>query len=141
MPDSTAQAERARIAAKLAARYPPPRFPKAALVGLVAVLAAGFLTWLVWAAWLHAEPAVTAQVSAFAFPSDTRADVTVTVQRRDPAEPASCRVIVQATNFENVGEIDVVVPAGTDKLVDAKETIRTLRRGTSASVSSCRLIG
>ncbi len=131
--------ERERVAAKLAERYPPPRFPRRALVGIVAVLAAVLLGWTLWTAWLHAEPDVSGQVPRFSFPADTTAAVTLTVQRRDPSRSATCQVIVQAANHAVVGRKDIAVPGSTAAVVDVTDTIRTLQRGTSVSVSECQL--
>ncbi len=128
-----------RVATKLAERYPPPRLPRSALVGLVTVLAAVFLGWTLWTAWLHAEPEVSGQVPSFAFPSDAQASFTLTVQRRDPSTPVTCRVIVQSVNHATVGQKDVAVPARPEHVVDVTDTIRTLQRGTSVSVSECQV--
>jgi hypothetical protein len=124
---------------RLARRYPPPRVPRALVVGLVAAGTALGLGWLVWAALAHATPAVAGQVSAFQVVSDTTMQVTVTVQREDPALPASCRVIAQSTDFQPVAEQEVPVPASTVRLADIRVELTTLRRATSASVSGCRL--
>lgn len=133
---ATNEAERIRL--KLAARYPPPRFPRRALIGIVAVLAAVLLSWTLWTAWLHAEPDVSGQVPSFTFPSDHVAELTLTVQRRDPSIPATCRVIVQSTNHATVGQKDISVSGNGIKLANVTDTIRTLQRGTSVSVTECQ---
>lgn len=130
--------EAERVSLKLAGRYPPPRFPRRALIGIVAVLAAVLLGWTLWTAWLHAEPDVQGQVPSFTFPSDTAAELTLTVQRRDPSIPATCRVIVQSTNHATVGQKDISVPGNGIALVNKTATIRTLQRGTSVSVTQCQ---
>ncbi|WP_157720294.1 DUF4307 domain-containing protein [Friedmanniella luteola] len=124
---------------RLARRYPPPRVPRAVVVALVAAGTALGLGWLVWAALAHATPAVTAQVSAFEIVSDTAIKVTMTVQRADPSQAASCRVIAQSTDFQPVAEQEIAVPASTVPLADLHVELTTLRRATSASVSGCRL--
>ncbi len=134
---STGEAD--RIAAKLAARYPPSGFPRVALVGIVAVVGAVFLAWVLWTAWLHAEPEVSGQVPSFSFPSDTSAALTLTVQRRDPSTPVTCRVIVQSVNHATVGQKDISVAATPERLVNVTTTIRTLKRGTSVSVLECQV--
>lgn len=112
--------------------------PRALLLGLVVAGAALSLGWLFWAALGQATPAVSAQVSAFEILSDTRVDVTMTVQRADPSVPATCRVIAQSTDFQPVAEQEVEVPASTVPLADLQVELTTLRRATSASVSGCR---
>jgi hypothetical protein len=125
-------------AERLRRRYPPPRMPRAVLVGLVTVGAALALGWLVWAALGHATPAVSAQVSAFEIVSDTRVEVTMTVQRADPSVAATCRVIAQSTDFQPVAEQQVEVPASAVALADLQVELTTLRRATSASVTGCQ---
>lgn len=106
-----------------------------ALIGLVALAGLG---WLIWAATVHSQPAVTGHVSGYRVISATETEVTLTVDRPDPSMAASCLVYVQATNFERVGEIEVEVPSSQHELVDITVKIKTLREGTSASVDSCR---
>lgn len=126
------------VAARLARRYPPPRVPRAVMVGLVAAGTAAGLGWLIWAALAHATPAVSAQVSAFEIVSDTTTRVTMTVQRPNPSVAATCRVIAQSQDFQPVGEQEVEVPASTLELADLKIELTTLRRATSASVTGCQ---
>jgi len=126
-------------AERLRRRYPPPRLPRPVLVALVAAGTAVGLGWLVWAALLHANPAVSAQVSAFEITSDTTMKVTMTVQRSDPSVPATCRVIAQSPDFQPVAEQEVQVPSSTVKLANMDLTLTTLRRATSASVSGCEV--
>ncbi len=112
--------------------------PRAALAGLVAAGTAIGLGWLVWAALGHSTPDVSGQVSAFEIVSDTRVELTLTVQRANPSVPAICRVIAQSTDFQPVAEREVEVPASAVALADLQVELTTLRRATSASVSGCR---
>jgi hypothetical protein len=118
-------------------RYPPPRVPRAALVVAIGLGVAVALGWLIWAALFHSQPAVTAQVSAYSVVSDTAIDVTLTVDRRDPGQPVTCRVLAQAADLSNVGEQYVAVGAATERVVDQKLTLVTLRRATIATVEGC----
>ena len=104
------------------------------LIGLGVAVAFG---WLIWVALFHSQPAVTAQVSAYSVVSDTAIDVTLTVDRRDPAQPVTCRVLAQAADLSNVGEKHVAVGAATARVVDLKLTLVTLRRATVATVEGC----
>ena len=126
-------------AERLRRRYPPPRLPRPVLVGVVALVTAVGMGWLIWAALAHATPEVSAQVSSFAITSDTTIDVTVTVQRSDPGQAASCRVIAQSTDFQPVAEEEVPIPPSDFELVDTTLTLTTLRRATSASVTGCEV--
>lgn len=107
------------------------------LIGLVAVAAAGALGWLVWAALVHANPTVSARVSAYEVVSDTRIDATVTVDRPDPSVAVICRVSAQAADFQPVGEVNLPVAASTERLVDVGVSLTTLRRATTAVVREC----
>jgi hypothetical protein len=126
-------------AERLRRRYPPPRLSRPVLVALVAAVSAVGLAWLVWAALLHANPEVTAQVSSFRVVSDTTMEVTMTVQRSDPGVAATCRVIAQAVDFQPVAEQEVAIEPSTIKLGDVSLRLTTLRRATSASVSGCEV--
>lgn len=122
---------------RLAARYPRPRLPRGALVGIVAAVAAVFLGWLIWAATVHANPVVSAQVPAYRVVSDSRIDVTVTIDRPDPSVKVICRISAQAEDFQPVGEVNLPVEATADRVVNAKVSITTLRRATTAVVREC----
>jgi hypothetical protein len=124
-------------AERLARRYPPPRVSRTAKIVLVGICTLVALTWLVWTALLHAEPAVSGQVNAFEIVSDTRMKVTLTVQRRDPSRPATCRLLAQSTDFQPVAESAVAVPGSTYAVVELPVDLTTLRRATSATVKSC----
>ena len=104
---------------------------------LVAVATLVALSWLVWAALLHATPAVTGQVASFAVVSDTTMTVTMTVQRHDPSRPVTCRLLAQATDFQPVAEQSVQVEPSAYGVVNVPVTLTTLRRATSVSVRSC----
>lgn len=123
--------------ARIEARYPRSRVPRWLVVALVGLFAAGSIGWLLWAATLHSLPEVSGAVNSFTVQSDRSTRAVLTVQRRDPSVPVRCRVIVQATNFETVGEVTKLVPATPGKLVDVTLDITTLRRGTSASSTGC----
>jgi hypothetical protein len=130
----------ADVAERLARRYPPPRVRRRTKVVLVAVATLVALTWLVWAALLSAEPEVSGQVAAFDVVSDTSMTAQITVQRSDPSRAASCRVLAQSTDFQPVAETDVRIDPSAYEVVNTDITLTTLRRATSVSVRSCRLL-
>ena len=128
------------VATKLRLRYPPSRLPRPVLVGAVVALAAVFLGWLLWTASVRSTPEVSGQVLTYEVLSDQQVAVRVTVQRRDPSRAAVCDVVAQAEDFAVVGRLDrLEVPPRAERVVDVTTTIKTLRRGTSASVRSCSL--
>jgi hypothetical protein len=111
--------------------------PRSLLLGLIGVGVVLAMTWLVWTALLHSRPAVAAHVQAFRIDSDTAVSVTITVERRDPSVPASCRVLAQAVDFQPVGEQQVPIAASADPLVDVNFVLTTLRRATAVVVKGC----
>ncbi|GAA3576998.1 hypothetical protein GCM10022197_37760 [Microlunatus spumicola] len=127
----------ASVAERLARRYPPPLVRRRTKVVLVVAATAVAMTWLVWAALLHATPAVSGDVAGFDVVSDTSIKVTMTVQRDDPSQPATCRLLAQSTDFQPVAESSVPVAASAYKVVDVPVTLTTLRRATSVTVRSC----
>ena len=124
-------------AERLRRRYPKPRMPRPLLVGLIGVGVVLALTWLVWTALLHSRPVVAAQVVTFRIDSDTSVSVTISVERRDPSLPVTCRVLAQAVDFQPVGEQQVPVAASSDRLVDVSLVLTTLRRATAVVVKGC----
>jgi hypothetical protein len=108
-------------------------------LGTTAVLVA--MAWLIWTATAHSRPVVSAQVAAFEVVSDTRIDITMTVDRRDPSVAVSCLLVAQAKDFDRVAEQNVRVEATAEPLVDVTISLTTLRRATSASVKGCDRAG
>jgi uncharacterized protein DUF4307 len=126
-------------AERLRLRYPPPRVPRRVVVTLVAVGTALGLAWLIWAALFHATPAVAGQMSGFEVVSDTEIVVTLTVDRRDPAQPVSCRVMAQGEDLGPVGEQQVDVPGAEARVVNTQVRLVTVRRALTAMVQDCRV--
>jgi Domain of unknown function (DUF4307) len=109
------------------------------LVGLIGVGAVLALTWLIWTALLHSRPVVAAEVVSLRIDSDTSVSATISVERRDPSMPVTCRVLAQAVDFQPVGEQLVPVAASSDHVVNASVMLTTLRRATGVVVSGCTL--
>jgi Domain of unknown function (DUF4307) len=106
-------------------------------IGLVAMVAAVGMGWLVWAAYVYSTPQVDAQVASYVVEDDRSIAVTLTVERRDPSIPATCRVVAQASDFETVGELEVAVPPSENRLVNRDLSVVTLRRATTAVAKGC----
>ena len=122
---------------RLRRRYPKPRMPRPILVGLISVGVVLALTWLFWTALLHSRPVVAAQVVTFRIDSDTSASATVSVERRDPSMPVTCRVLAQAADFQPVGEQLVPIAASSDHVVEVSVILTTLRRATAVVDIGC----
>ena len=121
-----------------AGAIPRPGCPRRVKTALVAVGVAVAMGWLIWAALVHAQPAVSTQVTSY--------EATDTVDRGDlhrrpprPDQPVSCRVIAQAANHETVGEQTVPVAGGAVRLVDVSVEVKTVRRAVAATVGGCTL--
>ena len=128
---------RREVAQRLGRRYPRSRLPRPALIVLVAILVAVAGWWLVTTAWQRARPPISAEVSAFRVETDTKINVTLTVERPDPSLPVTCRVVAQANDAGIVGEQVVIVPAAAASQMDLSVTLITLRRAVSAEVRGC----
>jgi hypothetical protein len=122
---------------RLARRYPAPRVPRPLVIAIVAVVAAGSLTWLIWTALVHAEPVVSAKVAAYTVVSDSRIDATIIIDRPDPSIPVVCRVSAQAEDFQPVGEVNLPVKGTADGVVNTTISITTVRRATTAVIREC----
>jgi hypothetical protein len=131
------QAPSAEAAERLRRRYPRSRLPRPVVIVGVGVVAALGLGWLIWAGLVYATPQVDAQIASYVVKDDQTISVVVTVERRDPSIPATCRVIAQASDFETVGELEVAVPPGQQTLTNIDKTIVTLRRATTAVAKGC----
>ena len=125
------------MAERLRRRYPLPRLPRPVLVALVALLVAVAGWWLVTTAWQRARPPISAEVSAFQVETDTKINVTLTVERPDPSLPVTCRVVAQANDAGIVGEQAVTVPAAAARQMELSVTLITLRRAVTAEVRGC----
>ncbi len=124
-------------AERIRRRYPKPRYVRYGVIALSIALLASGLTWLMWAAWVSANPPVSGQLESFDVTSDTRVSVKLIVERTDPSQAAVCNVIVQSESFERVGERAVNVPPSDDKRVRIEATVKTFKRGTAATVGEC----
>ena len=130
-PRSAEAAERLRL------RYPHARVPRPVALVVIGLVAAVGLGWLIWAAYVYATPQVDAQVATYVVRGDRSVAATVTVQRRDPSIPATCRIIAQAVDFQTVGEVELKVPAGQNRQTNVDLDIVTLRRATTAVAKGC----
>jgi hypothetical protein len=111
--------------------------PRPLLVGLISIGAALALTWLVWTALLHSRPVVATEVVTLRIDSDTSVSATISVERRDPSVPVTCRVLAQAADFQPVGEQLMPVAPSSDHVVDVSVILTTLRRATAVVVRGC----
>jgi hypothetical protein len=124
-------------AERLSRRYPKPRMSRPLLVGLISVAVVLALTWLIWTALRHSQPAASAQVQSFQITSDTSVSVTISVQRPDPSVPVTCRVLAQAADLQPVGEQQVPIAPSVRQIVDVNLVLTTLRRASAVMIKGC----
>jgi Domain of unknown function (DUF4307) len=121
----------------LAERYGDRRPGRRPVVVALAVLLIGaLLAWGVWAAWLNADRALDADLSAYEVVDAHQVRVKVTPHIRDAEVDGSCLVRATASDHTIVGEVNLTA----DELRAARGTwipIRTERRATTATVVRC----
>ena len=86
----------------------------------------------------QATPALTATVLGYQVASDHAVDVRFQVDNRESSKPASCTVRARDYGGNEVGRLDVPVPAGRQTQV-LSATIRTSSRAISGEVLDCQL--
>jgi uncharacterized protein (DUF58 family) len=128
---------RQAVAERLRRRYPRSRVPRPLVLVLVGVGVALALSWLVVTAWQRARPPASAEIKAVQVVSDTKVEVTLSVERPNPSVVATCRLIAQAQDLGLVGEQAVSVPPSDQRRVDIVVSMTTLRRAVSTSVRGC----
>ena len=128
---------RQAVAERLRRRYPRSRVPRPVVLVLVGIGVALALSWLVVTAWQRARPPAVAEVKAFHVVSDTKIEITLSVERPNPSVVATCRLIAQAQDLGLVGEQAVSVPGSDQRRVDVVVSMTTLRRAVSTSVRGC----
>ena len=121
----------------LAQRYGADRpRRRAVIVVLVAILAAVFVGWVLWAAWQHSNPAIDADVSAYRIVDEHRAEAKVVARYRDADTDGTCLLRATAEDHTIVGELNITA----DELRAAKGTwipLRTEREATTVTLVRC----
>ena len=107
------------------------------LVTGVTVVTLAFLGWLAWVILEHGDPEVTSEVVSFTVVDEHTATATFTVARRTPEVEASCLLRAQAPDHAVVGELNVTVGPGGERVQTLTETVRTEREATTVDVVGC----
>ena len=101
---------------------------------ITAILGIG---WITWAGLYHSNPEIRVQLISFTVDSDRAVSVRYFVER-DSAEATSiCTVIARDFYIDVVGQIDVEIPGGKEK-VELVSVVPTRSKAVNADVSTCR---
>ena len=103
----------------------------------VTVVTLAFLGWLAWVILEHGDPEVTSEMVSFEVVDPHTATATFTVARRTPEVEASCLLRAQASDHAVVGELNLVVGPGGERVQTLTETVRTEREATTVDVVGC----
>ena len=107
------------------------------VVTLVSLVALVFLGWVAWVAWVHGDPEVTSDIVSFEVVDEHTATATFTVARRATDVEASCLLRAQAADHSTVGELNVAVGPGGERVQTIEKTVRTEREATSVDMVGC----
>jgi hypothetical protein len=101
---------------------------------ITAILGVG---WITWAGLYHSNPEIRVQLISFTVDSDRAVSVRFFVER-DSAEATNiCTVIARDFYKDIVGQIDVEIPSGKEK-VELVSVVPTRSKAVNADVSTCR---
>jgi hypothetical protein len=130
------------VVTDLATRYGRDTPSRRRLVVTVAILlAVTFLGWLTWVMLEHSDPEVTSDLVSFEVVDEHTATASFTVVRGDEDVAASCLLRAQAPDHAVVGELNIAVGPGGDRVQTLSETLRTERRATAVEMVGCRAEG
>ena len=86
----------------------------------------------------QATPTLTATVLGYQVTSDHTVDLRFQVDNRESSKPASCTIRARDYGGNEVGRLDIPVPAGKQTQV-LSATIRTSSRAINGEVLDCQL--
>ena len=105
----------------------------------VAVIAAIVgVGWITWAGLYHSNPEIRVQLISFTVDSDRAVSVRYSVERNSAEATSICTVIARDFYKDIVGQIDVEIPAGQEK-VELVSVVPTRNLAVNADVSTCRV--
>ena len=110
---------------------------KRSWVGIALITAIVGVGWITWAGLYHSNPEIRVQLISFTVDNDREVSVRYFVER-DSAEAVSiCTVIARDFYKDIVGQIDVEIPSGKEK-VELVSVVPTRSLAVNADVSTCR---
>ena len=93
--------------------------------------------WITWAGLYHSNPEIRVQLISFTVDSDREVSVRYFVERDSADAVSICTVIARDFYKDIVGQIDVEIPAGKEK-VELVSIVPTRNLAVNADVSTCR---
>ena len=94
--------------------------------------------WITWAGLYHSNPEIRVQLISFTVDSDRAVSVRYSVDRNSADAISICTVIARDFYKDIVGQIDVEIPAGLEK-VELVSVVPTRNLAVNADVSTCRV--
>jgi hypothetical protein len=122
------------MAARYGARTPQHR---RRVIVAIAMLGVAALVLLAWIAWENSNPSVRGSLATYDVVSTHEVQVVLAIER-DTGATVTCFVQAQASDHGVVGEQTLTIPSGSAGSVRFVATLKTERRATSVTVSSCR---
>jgi len=93
--------------------------------------------WITWAGLYHSNPEIRVQLISFTVDSDREVSVRYFVERDSEEAVSICTVIARDFYKDIVGQIDVEIPSGKEK-VELVSVVPTRSLAVNADVSTCR---
>jgi hypothetical protein len=94
--------------------------------------------WITWAGLYHSNPGLRVQLISFTVDSDRAVSVRYFVERQSRQDATICTVIARDFYKDIVGQIDIEIPAGKEK-VELVSVVPTRSQAVNADISSCRV--
>jgi nitrogen regulatory protein PII-like uncharacterized protein len=110
---------------------------KRSWVGVALITAIVGVGWITWAGLYHSNPEIRVQLISFTVDSDREVSVRYFVERDSSEAVSICTVIARDFYKDIVGQIDVEIPSGKEK-VELVSVVPTRNLAVNADVSSCR---
>jgi len=110
---------------------------KRSWVGIALITAIVGVGWITWAGLYHSNPEIRVQLISFTVDSDREVSVRYFVERDSADAVSICTVIARDFYKDIVGQIDVEIPSGKEK-VELVSIVPTRNLAVNADVSTCR---
>lgn len=116
-----------------------PALPRRTVVVALALVAAVFTSWVVWAGLGAADRDVRWEDVGFQVMGDGRVDVTFDVIK-DPEATARCTVTALSSGYATVGIATVDVGPAPERVVRTLTTVRTQQLAVTGIVDGCEVL-